>query len=75
MPMEVLYPVLTRDRHRFVTPGGLSDRSFWPATRAVHVTASNMNRPLARGEFNGSIPEDSFLGHHVARARVAGFLD
>lgn len=74
LPMEVLYPILTRDCRRFVTPGDLSDGSFGPQTRAVHVTASNINRLLAKGEFGGSIPEDSFLGHHVARARAAGFL-
>lgn len=74
LPMEVLYPVLTRDCRRFLMPGELDGASFGPQTHAVHVTASNINKLLSRGEFGGSIPEDSFLGHHVARARAAGFL-
>lgn len=74
LPMQVLYPILTQDCRRFVTPNNLSDESFGPQTRAVHVTASNINKMLAKGEFGGRIPEDSFLGHHVARARAAGFL-
>ncbi len=73
LPLEVLYPVLTKDCRRFVTPGDLRDDSFGPETRAVHLTASNINKILAR-ETGGAIPEDSFLGHHVARARAAGFL-
>lgn len=73
LPLEVLYPILTKDCRRFVTPGDLSDASFGPKTRAVHLTASNINKILAR-ENNGHIPEDSFLGHHVALARAAGFL-
>lgn len=73
LPLEVLYPILTRDCRRFVTPGDLSDASFGPETKAVHLTASNINKIL-RAENNGEIPEDSFLGHHVARARAAGFL-
>jgi hypothetical protein len=44
-----------------------------PNTKAVHLTASNINKIL-KAENGGEIPEDSFLGHHVARARAAGFL-
>ncbi|MFV0292632.1 MAG: hypothetical protein ACK5II_05230 [Paracoccus sp. (in: a-proteobacteria)] len=73
LPLEVLYPILTRDCRRFVTPGDLSDNSFGPETRAVHLTASNINKILATRNA-GKIPEDSFLGHHVTRARAAGFL-
>ncbi|MDT1062800.1 hypothetical protein RM190_13055 [Paracoccus sp. CPCC 101403] len=73
LPMDVLYPVLTRDCRRFIQPGELRDGSFGPGTHAVHLTASNINKLLAR-EGLSEIPEDSFLGHHVARARAAGFL-
>ncbi len=73
LPLEVLYPILTADCRRFVTPGDLTDASFGPNTRAVHLTASNINKIL-KAENDGQIPEDSFLGHHVARARAAGFL-
>ena len=73
LPLEVLYPILTADCRRFVTPGDLTDASFGPKTKAVHLTASNINKIL-KAEHGGEIPEDSFLGHHVARARAAGFL-
>ncbi|WP_134682221.1 hypothetical protein [Paracoccus ravus] len=73
LPLEVLYPILTKDCRRFITPGDLTDASFGPQTRAVHLTASNINKLLAK-EGLTEIPEDSFLGQHVARARGAGFL-
>ena len=73
LPMDVLYPVLTRECSRFIEPGALNDASFGSQTRAVHLTASNINKLLKR-EGLTQIPEDSFLGHHVARARAAGFL-
>lgn len=72
LPMPVLYPILTSQCRRFVTPGDLTDASFGPQTKAVHLTASNINKIL-KAENDGQIPEDSFLGHHVARARAAGF--
>lgn len=72
LPLDVLYPILTKDCARFIAPGDLSDQSFADTTRAVHLTASNINKLLAKGD--GQIPEDSFLGHHIARARAAGFL-
>ncbi|SMO71823.1 hypothetical protein [Paracoccus laeviglucosivorans] len=71
LPLEVLYPILTRDCRRFVVPGDLSDASFGEETKAVHLTASNINK-IIKAEFGGEIPEDSFLGHHVAKARAAG---
>lgn len=74
LPMKVFYPILTRDCARFLVPGDLSDASFDRETRAVHVTASNLNKLMAKGLHGGTIPEASFLGQHVARARAAGFL-
>lgn len=73
LPMQVLYPILTSDCRRFVAPGDLSDASFGPQTKAVHLTASNINKIL-KAENGGKIPEGSFLGNHVARAKAAGFL-
>lgn len=73
LPLEVLYPILTADCRRFVTPGDLSDDSFGPQTKAVHLTASNINKIL-KAENGGEIPGDSFLGQHVEKARAAGFL-
>nr|WP_111297723.1 hypothetical protein [Paracoccus saliphilus] len=75
LPQQVLYPILTKDCARFLAPGDLGDTSFGPETRAVHVTASNLNKLMARGLHGGEIPESSFLGQHVARARAAGFMD
>lgn len=73
LPMETFYPIAPQDCARFIAAGSLSDSDFGPATYGVHLSASNVQKLLAR-DHGGDIPEDSFLGHHVARAKAAGFL-
>ena len=71
MPPATFYPIAPQDCERFITPGALSDADFGPETYGVHLSASNVQKVLAR-DFGGVIPDDSFLGHHVTRAKVAG---
>lgn len=71
MPMETFYPIDPRDCRRFVAPGDLTDDSFGPQTWGVHLSASNVHK-VVRAEFGGTIPPESFLGRHIARAREAG---
>ena len=73
MPVETFYPIIPNDCAKFVTPGLLSDADFGPETYGVHLSASNVQKVLAR-DYGGQIPEDSFLGHHVARARAQGVM-
>lgn len=73
LPMETFYPIAPQDCGRFIAPGSLRDSDFGPATYGVHLSASNVQKLLAR-DYGGAIPEGSFLGHHVARARAAGVL-
>ena len=66
-------PADARPREKLLArgPGALSDADFGPETYGVHLSASNVQKVLAR-DFGGVIPDDSFLGHHVTRAKVAG---
>lgn len=73
LPAKTFYPIGPSKCVQFVTPDALSDASFGPETYGVHLSASNVHKVVAR-DFGGTIPEDSFLGHHVARARAEGFL-
>ncbi|MBA4490617.1 hypothetical protein [Paracoccus sp. S1E-3] len=73
LPIETFYPILPTDCERFVAPGAPSDADFGPATYGVHLSASNVQKVLAR-RYCGEIPAHSFLGARVARARAAGIM-
>ena len=73
LPTDTFYPIEPNDCEKFVAPGALSDADFGPATYGVHLSASNVQKVLARS-YGGEIPADSFLGNHVARARAEGIL-
>lgn len=72
LPAVTFYPIPSRDSLRFLTPGDVTDATFPPETRGVHVSASVCWR-LARERHGGRIPEGSFLAGRVARAAADGF--
>lgn len=69
LPMETFYPITPRDCRRFVLPDHLTDASFPATTCGVHLSASNVNKVLAR-DFGGVIPETSFLGQQIRRGQA-----
>ena len=72
LPAATFYPIPSRDGLRFLTPGDVTDATFPPETRGVHVSASVCWR-LARERHGGRSPEGSFLADRVARAAADGF--
>ncbi|WBU64214.1 hypothetical protein [Paracoccus aerodenitrificans] len=73
MPVETFYPIVPADCERFVAPAALSDDDFGPGTYGVHLSASNVQKVLA-ARYDGKIPENSFLGSHVEKAKAAGIF-